>query len=38
MRILYIYRNPKMGVSIEKVFKPIEQEMKIVNVHFRAKN
>lgn len=28
MTILYIYRNPNMGVSIGKVFKPIEQEMK----------
>ena len=28
MKILYIYRNPKMGFSIGKVFKPIEEEMK----------
>ena len=28
MRILYIYRNPNMGFSIGKVFKPIEEEMK----------
>lgn len=27
MEILYIYRNPKMGFSIGKVFKPIEKEM-----------
>lgn len=27
MKILYIYRNPNMGISIGKVFKPIEQEM-----------
>lgn len=27
MRILYIYRNPKMGYSIGKVFKPIEKEI-----------
>lgn len=28
MKVLYIYRNPNMGISIGKVFKPIEQEMK----------
>lgn len=28
MRVLYIYRNPKMGFSIGKVFKPIEEEMR----------
>lgn len=28
MRILFIYRNPKMGFSIGKVFKPIEEEMR----------
>lgn len=28
MKILYIYRNPLMGFSIEKVFKPIEEWMK----------
>ena len=28
MRILYIYRNPQMGFSIGKVFKPIEEELK----------
>lgn len=28
VKILYIYRNPNMGISIGKVFKPIEQEMK----------
>ena len=28
MRILYIYRHPKMGYSIGKVFHPIEKEMK----------
>ena len=28
MRILFIYRNPAMGFSIGKVFKPIEEEMK----------
>ena len=28
MKILYIYRNHKMGFSIGKVFKPIEEEMK----------
>lgn len=28
MKILYIYRNPKMGFSIGKVFKPIEEEMR----------
>mgnify|MGYP002515466190 CR=1 FL=1 len=27
MKVLYIYRNSKMGFSIGKVFKPIEQEM-----------
>lgn len=27
MKILYIYRNPQMGFSIGKVFKPIEIEM-----------
>lgn len=27
MKILYIYRNPTMGFSIGKVFKPIEEEM-----------
>lgn len=28
MRILYIYRSEKMGFSIGKVFRPIEQEIK----------
>ena len=28
MNILYIYRHPNMGFSIEKVFRPIEKEMK----------
>ena len=28
MRILFIYRNPAMGFSIGKVFKPIEEEMR----------
>ena len=28
MRILFIYRNPAMGFSVGKVFKPIEEEMK----------
>lgn len=28
MRVLYIYRNPKMGFSIGKVFRPIERAMK----------
>ena len=28
MKILYIYRCPKMGFSIENVFKPIENKMK----------
>ena len=28
MRILYIYRNPNLGYSIGKVFRPIEEEMK----------
>lgn len=28
MRILYIYRHSKMGFSIGKVFKPIEEEMR----------
>ena len=28
MRVLYIYRNPQMGFSIGKVFKPIEEEIK----------
>ena len=28
MRILYIYRHPKMGYSIGKVFHPIEKEIK----------
>ena len=27
MKILFIYRNPQMGFSIGKVFKPIEIEM-----------
>lgn len=27
MRVLYIYRNPQMGFSVGKVFKPIELEM-----------
>lgn len=27
MKVLYIYRHPSMGYSIEKVFRPIEQEM-----------
>lgn len=27
MKVLYIYRHPAMGYSIEKVFRPIEQEM-----------
>lgn len=29
MKILYIYRTEKIGFSIGKVFRPIEQEMKI---------
>ena len=28
MRVLYIYRNPKMGYSIGKVFRPIERAMR----------
>lgn len=28
MRVLFVYRNPKMGFSIGKVFKPIENEMR----------
>ena len=28
MRILYIYRNPEMGISIGRVFRSIEQSMK----------
>lgn len=28
MKIIYIYRSPKMGFSIGKVFKPIEKKMK----------
>lgn len=28
MKVLYIYRNPEMGFSIGKVFKPIETEMR----------
>lgn len=28
MKILFIYRNPRMGFSIGKVFKPIEEEMR----------
>lgn len=28
IRVLYIYRNPQMGFSIGKVFRPIEEEMK----------
>ncbi len=28
MKILFINRNPRMGFSIGKVFKPIEQEMR----------
>ena len=28
MRILFIYRNPALGFSIGKVFKPIEEEMR----------
>lgn len=31
MKILFIYRNPKMGFSVGKVFKPIELEMKKAN-------
>lgn len=31
MKILYIYRSPQMGFSIEKVFRPIEKEMKKYN-------
>lgn len=27
MKILFVYRNPTMGFSIGKVFKPIEEEM-----------
>lgn len=28
MKVLYIYRNPQMGFSIGKVFKPVEEELK----------
>lgn len=28
MKVLYIYRNPKMGFSIGKVFRPIEKAMR----------
>lgn len=28
MKILYIYRHSDLGFSIEKVFRPIEYEMK----------
>lgn len=28
MKILYIYRNPSLGFSIAKVFRPIEKEMR----------
>lgn len=28
MKILFIYRNPKMGFSVGKVFNPIEEEMR----------
>lgn len=28
MKVLFIYRNPQMGFSIGKVFKPIEEEMR----------
>ena len=28
MKVLFIYRNPNLGYSIGKVFKPIEEEMR----------
>lgn len=28
MKVLYIYRNPKSGYSVGRVFRPIEEEMK----------
>ena len=28
MRVLFIYRNPGLGYSIGKIFKPVEEEMK----------
>ena len=28
MKVLYVYRNIKMGFSIDNVFRPIEAEMK----------
>ena len=27
MKVLYIYRSPQMGISIDNVFRPIEREM-----------
>ena len=27
MTVLFIYRNPELGYSIGKVFKPVEEEM-----------
>ena len=28
MKVLFVYRNPNLGYSIGKVFKPIEEEMR----------